>query len=192
MQEERHIMEEIRQLREEAVRFHSRDSKPERQRWVVREFLSTLGIDAGDEEMISPPEADPLDVKFGSARFQLKEIYDPTERRQAEVKEELQRAKTAMHLGDLFGELPVRDMRHVDVCPLMTDVEADPRYITTRAGIDLLFYVTRVDATANLPTEVPAVFQSWRSVSCLFGSKPIIIAVQQDAPSFLRFARGGA
>lgn len=186
------MIEEIRRLREEAVRFHSCAAKPERERWVVREFLLTLGIDASEREMISPPEADPVDVQFRDARFQVKEIYDPTERRQAELKDDLRRAETAKHLSDLFGELIVRDKHYVDVYPLIVEFADDPRYITTRAGIDLLFYVTRVDATINLPMEVPSVIQSWRSVSCLFGPRPVILAVQPDGPSFLHHQRDGA
>jgi len=192
MENERDIIEEIRQLREEAVRFHSRTAKPERERWVVREFLLTLGIDASENEMFSPKEADPVDVEFRDAHFQVKEIYDPTERRQAELKDDLRRAETAVSLGDLFGKLVVRDRQYIDIYPLIVEFAADPRYLTTRAAIDLLFYVTRVDATINLPTEVPAVLQSWRSVSCLFGPRPIILALRPDGPSFLHCLREGA
>ena len=186
MEDEQRVIKEIRRFREEAVRFHAGTGKPERERWVVLQFLSTLGVAAAEEEMISPQEADPVDVQFRDARFQVKEIYDPTERRQAELKNDLRRAETAINIGDLFGELVARDKQYVDIYPLMVEFAADPRYVTTRVGIDLLFYVTRVDATINLPTEVPAMVKTWRSVSCLFGSRAIILAVQPGAPSFLQ------
>lgn len=185
MEEEKRIIEEIRQLRKEAVRFHSCAAKAERERWVVQEFLSALGIRALEQELTSPPEADPVDVVFKDAFFQVKEIYDPHERRQTELKDDLRRAETATCVQDVFAELVVTDKVYFDIFPLIAEFAADPRYTTTRARIDLLFYVTRTDATINLPTEMPSVFQLWRSISCLFGPKPIILAAQRNAPSFI-------
>lgn len=188
MEEERKIIEVVRRAREEALRFFSNDeeAQAERERWVVREFLSTFGIIFNDDELISPPQADEVDVAFRDARFQVKEIYDPRERRYAELKEDLRRAETATQLKDLYGEVEARDNRYVDVLPLIEKFASDPKYTPSRARTDLLCYVTRTDATIQQPAQVPPALQQWRSVSCLFGSKPMILATQADAPSFLK------
>ena len=186
MTDDREIIEAVRVAREKQVRFFSIASKPERERWIVREFLSKLAIIFGEEELISPPEADAVDVLFREASFQTKEIYDPRELRDRELKDDLRRAESATNLQDLFAEMQLRDNRYVDVFPLIVEIASDVRYLPSRARLDLLCYVTRTDATINVPAQLPTELQSWRSVSCLFGSRPMILAAQPTAPSFLR------
>ncbi len=188
MEEEKKIIEAERRVLEQTLRFFSNDveAQAERERWVVGEFLSKLGITFSYDELISPPQADEVDVAFRDARFQVKEIYDPRERRYAELKEDLRRAETAKKLHDLYGKVETRDNRYVDVLPIIEKFASDPKYTPSWASTDLLCYVTRTDATIEKPAQVSRALQHWRSVSCLFGSKPIILATQVNAPSFLK------
>ncbi len=49
---DRKIIEEHQQRLKESLKFFSNDMKPERERWVCREFLENLGIEVSDKESI--------------------------------------------------------------------------------------------------------------------------------------------
>ena len=61
--------------------FFSNRGKPERERWVVSEFLRVAGIPFHESELLSPEQESKTDVEFREARFQVKELTDPGLRR---------------------------------------------------------------------------------------------------------------
>jgi hypothetical protein len=186
MSDEARVIDAVREALEVDRHFFSNKAKPERERWIVREFLSMLGIPFADDELISPPEADEVDVVFRDARFQVKEIYDPRVHRSDEIKENLRRANTANRVQDLYGKVTALDINHIDVFPLILEAASAVKYIPSRAHTDLLFYVTRTDATLTQQAQPPEKLRVWRSASCLFGLKPIILAAHATAPQFLK------
>jgi hypothetical protein len=93
-------LEAQRKARAESVQFFRSSNKPERERWVVREFLTNLGL-AFDDAEVQSPNHDPPDVKFRDANFEIKEILSEGRRRHQEYKEGLQQALEATSPADL-------------------------------------------------------------------------------------------
>jgi hypothetical protein len=89
--EDREIIKSFRRAREQQVRFFSNAAaKPERERWVVHEFLKMLAIALSEDELFSPKESDDVDLVFRDANFQVKELPEPDCRRSSEVREGLE------------------------------------------------------------------------------------------------------
>ena len=186
---EQEVIDSVRRARQEEVRFFSCAAKPERERWVVHEFLMRLGLKFFDRELNSEVGDSPVDVTFRSARFQIKEIYDPAQRRHAEIKESLQRAQKATTVRELFGPVTARDIVLADVSKLLFEIAATSKYSPrVKSDLDLLVYVTRPRAGFNEPHRVAAnklKSFGWRSISCLFGEKPLLLVASSYSPLFL-------
>ena len=75
-------LEAQRKARAESVEYFSAAKKPEREQWVVRTFLTNLGITYTTTEVIEGE--DPPDVQFRSANFEVKEVLDSGRRRHRE------------------------------------------------------------------------------------------------------------
>ena len=101
-------LEAQRKARAESVEFFRASNKPERERWVVREFLTNLGLVFTDAEVRSPDQ-DPPDVTFREANFEIKEILSKGRRRHQEYKEGLQKALDAESPSDLVEMYTPRD-----------------------------------------------------------------------------------
>jgi hypothetical protein len=131
-----------------------------------------------------------VDVSFRSASFQIKEICDPTERRHGRLKKSLLRAEQAITTRDLFGSSEARDIVFVDAVDLLIEVAASSNFSPrVKHDLDLLFYVTRPLASFyeryDLAADKLRAF-GWRSISCLFGEKPVLLVATDSSPSFLR------
>lgn len=192
MREEREFIDAVRRRCEEEVRFFSNAAKPERERWVASTFLSGLGLVFDEADLRSPQQADEVDVEFGDARFQVKELTDPNLRRGAEVLADLRRAREATRVADLVEPCIPVDTVLSNAYLLMLEVATSiPFSPCLKARSDLLFYVTRVRAGLGSRAEAQRLAETgWRSISCLYGSRSIVLAVAQAAPSFLREAHG--
>jgi len=186
--EDRAFIEAVRRSREEEARFFS--NKPEMERWTVGEFLTRRGVVFRADELISPPENDNVDVVFRDARFQVKEIYDPAERRDDDIRESLKLAKQAVTPGDLFPPLVARDIVVSDLAELVFSKASSPKYPPRdRQVLDLLCYVTRTYAGFNEPPRIVGQKLSglgWRSISCLLGHRAYVLTSSPHAPDFLR------
>ncbi|HBB86569.1 MAG TPA: hypothetical protein DC047_03020 [Blastocatellia bacterium] len=185
---EAEIIEHFRRARQEQARFFSNAAKPERERWVVAEFLKTLSVTFSDDELVSPNESDDIDVVFRDANFQVKELPEPNCLRSSEVRDDLKRAETATKPMELFGPLVATDIVYEDAYPSIQRFASDSRYPpASRAKLDLLVYVTHHHAVvnrANQPSELSP--SGWRSISCLFGKHAYVLVAANDAPTFLR------
>lgn len=185
---DREIIEAIRRERAEQVRFFSNAAKPERERWVVNEFLKMLSVSFSDDELISQNESDDVDVIFREANFQIKELTEPNCRRLSEVHDDLKRAEMAMTPMEAFAPLVATDKIYEDVYPSILRFANDFKYSPAARGkLDLLIYVTYSDATlsrVNQPRELSSL--GWRSISCLYGPHAYILVAANDAPAFLR------
>jgi putative endonuclease (uncharacterized protein DUF1780) len=181
------IIERFRRAREEQVRFFSNAAKPERERWIVHEFLKTLSISFSEDELYSPKESDDVDVVFRDANFQVKELPEPDCRRSSDVLEDLKRAETATHPTELFGPLVAKDLVFEDAYPFIQTYARHHRYPpSSRSKLHLLVYVTHPHAVLNRknqPSDLSAL--GWRSISCLFGPHAYVLVAAEDAPPFL-------
>lgn len=194
MKDEEFIASVIK-AREESVSFFSNAGKQERERWVVNEFLTNLGLRCSESDVVSSIE-EPPDVMYGDARFEVKEIMDVGKRRHAEYKESLRRAKEAKVLGDLLEEYTPRDITYTEVFDLVGTHLATirPYAPATKINLDLLFYVNLEDVHGYVSSEVPdaADFHrhGWRSVSFVAGPMGVVLCAAASAPSFLRTHEG--
>ena len=187
-------LEAQRKARAESVEFFRAANKPERERWVAREFLANLGLEFTDVEVRSPDQ-DPPDVKFRDANFEIKEMLSEGRRRHQEYKEGLKRALEATSPSDLVEMYTPRDVPIFDVCDKVYKQakEFAERYATdSRKDLDLLFYVNLTDVTGlretPFPDLAPIDVLGGRSFSFLMGYRSCTLSVSADAPSFLRNA----
>ena len=185
---DKELIEIERRRRKEQVRFFSNAGKPERELWVVREFLLNLSVPALEDELISASQYNDVDVIFRDANFQLKEIADPDCRRSSEIRADLVRAEAAIQPNELFEIPSARDIEWVDTYPLILKHAANVRYLQARRrNLDLLFYVTHRYAfldQSKQPDELSSL--GWRSISCLHGPAAYVLVAASDAPSFLK------
>jgi hypothetical protein len=179
----------------ESVEFFRSSNKTERERWVVREFLTNLGLSFDDPE-IQSPTSDPPDVIFRDANFEIKEILSEGRRRHEEYKGGLEKALAATSPADLIETYTPRDVTIFNVCAgvyVESKKLAELKYpVNTRKSIDLLFYVNLTDVSGlqetPFPDLIPIDVLGWRSVSFLMGHRSCVLSVAQSAPSFLHFA----
>jgi hypothetical protein len=180
---------------EESVSFFSNAGRQERERWVVVEFLSNLGLQPNESTVVSPSE-DPPDVLYADARFEVKEIMDPGRLRHAEYKESLRKAKKAKVASDLLEEGTPREITYSEVCALITQriAKIRPYAPATQSKLDLLFYVNLENVRGYVSDELAAVIKlpnhGWRSVSFVAGPMGVVLYASASAPAFLRNNEG--
>lgn len=188
---DRKLIDEHKQRLKESLKFFSNDMKPERERWVCREFLENLGIKVLDRELVSSKE-DPPDVLFRSARFEVKELMDEDRPRMAEYKKSLAKAETATDAEELLEHYEPKTMSASDVrdlvLPQVQELEKKyPRAV--RESLDLIFYVNLLDyATTGSTVDVsqlPKSVTEWRSVSFVTNNCSCVIWVANKVPDFL-------
>lgn len=185
---DKEIIEFGKKARARWLRFLSNPGKPERERWVVREFLASLSVEFAEDEIISQDERNDIDIVFRELNFQVKELTEPNCRRGSEAADDLRRAESANSASDLFGPSVVKDNLYRDAFPPILGFAHNSRYPrSARARLDLLVYVTDTQAVLDLekqPRELSNL--GWRSISCLFGSRGYVLVAEQHAPVLIR------
>jgi hypothetical protein len=187
----RKLIDEHKQQLKESLKFFSNDMKPDRERWVCREFLENLRIKALDRELVSSKE-DPPDVLFRSARFEVKELMDENRPRMAEYRKSLEKAETATDAGELLERYEPKTMSASDVrdIVLLQAQELEKKYPkAVRESLDLVFYVNLQDyATIGSVIDVsqlPKSVTEWKSVSFVSNNCSCVIWAANDGPDFL-------
>ncbi len=188
-------LEAQRKARAESVEFFRASNKPERERWVVREFVTNLGLVFADSEIRSSDQ-DPPDVQFREANFEIKEILSQGRRRHREYKDGLQKALGATSPSDLVETYTPRDVAVFDVCGgvyFEAKALAELKYAaSTRKALDLLFYVNITDVSGLQETPFPDLEPidklGFRSVSFLMGYRSCTLSAAANTPSFLHSA----
>lgn len=195
------LLDVIRRSWDKEMRFFSNAGKEERECWVVGEFLRNLSVSFSEQELISFEQHSKTDVGFREARFQIKEIMNKGSRRGAEIKALWQQAKTASRVEEIVGAGLVYDnpppIRGYElICDRARTLATSGKYdLDTRQSLDLLFYVTRTNASPIQSTEIKRdefISLGWRSVSCLIGSESLVLFTQDDAPELLRLHQFGS
>ena len=191
MSDEEDYIASVIKAREESVSFFSSKRKPERERWVVTEFLANLGIEPSEGEVVSAAD-EPPDVEYRDARFEVKEIMDEGKRRHAEYKDSLRRAKEAHKASDLLEGYTPRDITYTEICHRVEkEISNLPLYApATKRQLDLLFYVNLEDVHGYVASELPSAAEfakrGWRSISFLAGPMSVVLYAAADAPSLLK------
>lgn len=182
----------VRNAREESVRFFASDNRAERELWVANEFLTNLGVEFEQSELVHVT-SDPPDVRFRGAEFEIKEVLDEGRRRHAEYKASVERAITATCPSDLLEHYTPRDITYAEI---YTFVEAKVINLATkyspdaRAQMDLLFYVNLEDVHGYVKTPLPSQDRlspfGFRSVSLVVGLFSGVLMANDTAPEFLK------
>lgn len=178
----------------EDVEYFSNAKKEERERWVVSEFLSILGVEHQEEELQSLEQQNKADVRFRSALFQVKELPDPDLRRGKMYKDIYNSINAATSLaevslvGEIHGIPPTASMYEL-VLEKAGELANSKSYEISKSGLDLLIYVTRTRASLIQPHEIHSeAFSSlgWRSVSCVNSKQAVVLFSSPSAPEFMR------
>jgi hypothetical protein len=187
------ILDHLRKSAWDDVEYFSNAKKGERERWVVSEFLSILGVEHKVEELLSPEQKKKVDVRFRNALFQVKELPDPDLRRGKMYKDIFNSLKAAKSLdevslvGDARDVPPIASMYEL-VFEKARELSNSESYRTSKNSLDLLVYVTRTMASLIQPNEIRSeAFSSlgWRSVSCVNSKQAIVLFSSPSAPEFI-------
>jgi hypothetical protein len=190
--EDEEVIELERKALTEELHFFSNRGKQERERWVVAEFLTRLGVSFSANELTSCDVHSKIDVRFQTARFQVKEIPTPGLRRGAEIKTLWKQAQAATRPDEIIGEPTAHDVPPPErayrlVKNKARELAQSGQYDT--AALDLLIYVTRTHVAPVQSQEINSqqlAGVGWRSISCLMGGEALVLYVQHDAPAFLQ------
>jgi hypothetical protein len=134
-----------------------------------------------------------VDVRFRDANFQIKEIVTSGTMRSLEVKSDYERVKYAIEPKDIVGPQLSYDVPAPAAVYSLVESDAvklslQPKYALVKSQIDLLFYVTRINASPVMPAEIQESTLrglGWRSISCLAGPQAIVLFAAEGAPDFL-------
>ena len=196
MTDDEEYLEAQRKARAAAVDFFRSANKPERERRVVRAFLTNLGLSFADSELVAVQ--DPPDVRFRDANFEVKEIPDEGRRRHQEYKERLEEAIGATAPTKSVRTVAYNELAISKVYDLILQrakaLAAEKYPSEVRRNLDLLFYVNLIHTfefvEAPFPdvTALPAL--GWRSVSFVKGYRSCVLLATPRAPNFVRNAVG--
>lgn len=191
---DREIRDNLLRSAWEDVEYFSNVKKEDRERWVVSEFLSVLGVKYQEEELQSLEQKDKVDVRFRSALFQVKELPDPELRRGKMYKDIYNSIKAATSheevslVGDIHDVPPIASMYEL-VLEKAEELANSRSYEISKSGLDLLIYVTRTRASLIQPHEIHnEAFSNlgWRSVSCVNSKQAVVLFSSPSAPEFIR------
>lgn len=192
---ERGYLDRLRAHAADTCTFLGNKMKPERERSVCRAFLRAIGVLFIEKDLIAPT-AEPADVAFHDARFQVRDllrnrkrgdIWKNNEKRYAE-------AQSLADVGEPYSPPCPTSLR--DLLPEVAAALAEKakKYGTGCKDLDALMYVdladTFLEANASIPDTSQLQNQGWRSVSLLFVPYGSVLFANHQAPAFIRAASG--
>lgn len=191
--DEYEILEHMKNSAWEDVKYFSNSNKEERERWVVSEFLSVLGIEHNYSEIQSLEQNNKVDVCFRNAQFQIKELTDPNLRRGKMYKDAFKSIESARSLDEVSLIGGVRDVPPIAnmyklVLKKASELANSKIYKASKSGIDLLIYVTRTRASLIQKHEINSkdfLALGWRSVSCVNSKQGVVLFSSQAAPELI-------
>lgn len=195
MTDDEYIKQQIKAL-EESVAYYRPGNQAELDSWVVGSFLENCGIEYESSEIVVP-DADPPDVRFRLADFEVKEILDPGRKRHAEYKAALAKAQKATDLSELSESYTPVDLK---LSELLTKLETKCEELRCRYApdvkrhLDLLVYVNLQHIERIIP-DIPLASQvlessGWRSISFVKGHLSGVVCAAADAPNWLNSIHG--
>lgn len=192
--EEKELIEEHKAVLKESVEFFSSANKVKRELWVVKEFLSNLGIKFIEDELVLVSDQPP-DVKFHNARFEIKEILDEGRKRHREYKEKLAEAQSVSRFSDLLEMYTPKDISAQEIVGKVSSALDNIVYANDVCkDLDLLFYVnlSKCSLSDNLQYNLldRQKFERWRSVSFVKNGVSCVLLANERAPKFLKLIEG--
>ncbi len=184
----REAIRETVEARKEAVNFFSNNSKQEREKWVVGQFLRKMGIEFVENELMPATGLAP-DIIFRDAAFEIKEIDVEGRRRHDEKKEELKKAQAASSLDDLLSSYEFKEISFQGVVDRVD--KALKRYVCSpdfSKKTNILFYVNYTVLGEHCFTSQNfEIWKQWRSLSMVSNNNVFYVFwAAVDAPSFLK------
>ena len=190
--DERQILDHLLKSAWEDVQYFSNANKEVRERWVVSQFLSVLGVRHQENELPSLEQCNKADVNFRGAYFQVKELPDPDLLRGKMYKDAYNSLKAAKTLQDVSLVGDVCDVPPiVSIYNLVLEKARDlaRSYEAEKGELDLLIYVTRTMASVIQPSELvdnPFPDMGWRSVACVNSKQVVVLFSSPFAPEFIK------
>ena len=177
-----------RVFRNESVDWFSNKNKPEREKWVVAEHLTNLGIPFNDDDIVEG--ADPPDVVFRDAKFEIKEILTQGRRRHDEYKQKEITADNAANLGELLEPYAPQSITiEALYARLIEDLNKLSYSPDKRCMLDLLLYVNLDNVNKLIEEPFPDVSElqamCFRSIGFVMGWRSATLFARADSPSFL-------
>jgi hypothetical protein len=171
---------------EESLAFYGNPSKFEREKWVARRLVSSLGIAFQDEEFKLGEE--PSDVLFRSAHFQVKEMLNEGRKRTQELKEKLKRAKAAESFTELQEHYTPQDITFTEIverCAKFVNDITNHYGPRERNNTDLICYFNYVDYHETNAVKIENGNNAFRSFSIVSNRFCAVVKTAEDAPNFL-------
>lgn len=187
----------ISRLRESVEHFREKN-RPEREKWVVAEFLKNLGVQYSAAELSRG--SDPPDVIFRDANFEVMDVHDPGRRVHGEYKKALKLVESAETPDDVrravVEDSDPEDIRPAECGDRLRDAQRgkEKKYSAPdKARLDLLAYINLTERLlVNDQMPDPSLFgdMGWRSVSAVYCNASMVFYAAADAPQFLRKKAG--
>ena len=187
------FLEELRKLHEENVRLLL--NKKWCEKTLCGEFLTRIGLEFEEREIIPvvPQNAEPPDIKFRSANFEI--MYITGERKpDKETKDRLRQVKKANSIEDTF--IIYESPKKISLAYMIEIVaqglkkkqfKYDPNTIS---NLDALVFVRLhqfPDIDSSLPNDLNGIIsQGWRSISVVISEYGIVLYANSLAPDFLK------
>ncbi|MBC8379744.1 MAG: DUF1780 domain-containing protein [Planctomycetes bacterium] len=174
------------------IRFFSNVGRDERERDIVKMFLSLLDVNFIEKDVrVAKKEEEPVDVFYGEARFQNKEILDERRQRHKEYKDELQELVETQESPALEPWFPVKfSIEDAVNLAIQKAKEYGEKYPTEMKKLDLLLYFNHRDKYIKddcLPDQDEIVREiGWRSISVIGDCCAFVLYADQNAPDFLK------
>lgn len=184
-------LEQLRQHVQDTRSFFSNKAKAERERAVCRAFLRTIGTRFDNSEVKSPT-SDPPDVVFRTARFEVREMFDPGRKRGDEWKAKETKYQSAKSVEELLE--PASWPTPIELSELVPDVvaaltEKAKNYGADCRNLDALVYVNLQEKYLMPQSPIPSLdqlkAQGWRSVVLLFPPYGVVLFANEGAPEIL-------
>ena len=176
----------------DSIEFFEGKNKFEREKWVVKELLSSLKIKFYDSELT--PADEPIDVSYKENKFQVKEIFDPERRRKDEFEDKYQKINRLMSNDDYLGitdtytnPTAICFCKVVSECRNLAIGLQENKYGALGAAkIDLLFYFNKRDLYAT-PSQIPELQGiQFRSLSVVTNTYCSVVFAKSTCPEIFR------
>ncbi len=166
---------------EESVKFFENKNKQEREKWVLREFLSYLPVEFEDSH-IKGSDAEPNDVFYKEFGFQVKEVQTEGRKRGKEYKDKLQSISEETRPDDLTEQYsPTHITLNESLSGVVSELarHREEKYSNNTGHMNVLVYLNLSDTTYTSGQVDLSVISDeldcWKSVSLVANNCAIVL-----------------
>lgn len=173
----------------DSIKFFGNVKKPQRELWVLTEFLSYIKPEFNADEIVLSKE-EPSDVQYQEYTFQVKEVLSPYRRRHQEYKDKLASITEETTLKDTQELYHPHHVSLNEYFPYLNSELARHRiekYKGLTSNMNMLVYLNLTGTTYKTdPVEYRyKEFQYWKSVSLVSNNNAIILACSETKNKLL-------